>query len=109
MEYVQRRRKDGFEVEHIWANHPERRHVDEFQHGADFQEYRNRIGSLLLLPKSFNASYGNLEYEEKLKHYRGQNILAQSFCKDTYSHNPALRRFLGSSGLTRMIISNAPM
>ena len=97
-EYAQRRRKDGFEVEHIWANHPER-HKDEFQHAADFQEYRNRIGGLLLLPKSFNAPYGDLPYEEKLKHYRGQNVLAQTLCRDTYQRNPGLQRFLESSGL----------
>ncbi|MGI8815666.1 MAG: hypothetical protein ACR2G2_10455 [Pseudonocardia sp.] len=42
------------EVEHIWANHAER-HTDEFAHAADFAEYRNRIGGLLLLPKSFNG------------------------------------------------------
>ena len=57
-EYAQRGKK-GYEIEHIWANHPER-HTDEFAHPSDFQEYRNRIGGLLLLPKSFNASYGDL-------------------------------------------------
>ena len=51
--------KARYEVEHIWADHPER-HTDEFAHPADFAEYRNRIGGLLLLPKSFNASYGDL-------------------------------------------------
>ena len=38
-------------------------------HPADFAEHRNRIGGLLLLPKSFNASYGDLPYDEKLPHY----------------------------------------
>ena len=57
-EYAQRGRK-GYEIEHIWADHPER-HSDEFAHPSEFQEYRNRIGGLLLLPKSFNASYGDL-------------------------------------------------
>jgi len=97
-EYVQRRGKKGYEVEHIWANHFER-HKDEFEHPADFKEYRNRIGGLLLLPKSFNASYGDLPYHEKLKHYRGQNILAQSLCSDTYDRNPGLKQFLQRTGL----------
>ncbi|MGO1510431.1 MAG: DUF262 domain-containing protein, partial [Actinomycetales bacterium] len=35
-----------YEVEHIWANHPER-HTDEFGHEADFARHRNRIGDLL--------------------------------------------------------------
>ena len=60
-EYSTRSGKNGYEVEHIWADHPER-HADEFSHPADFQEYRNHLGGLLLLPKSFNASYGDLAY-----------------------------------------------
>jgi uncharacterized protein with ParB-like and HNH nuclease domain len=32
--------------------------LDEFHNEDDFAEHRNRIGGLLLLPKSFNASYG---------------------------------------------------
>jgi hypothetical protein len=75
-EYAQRGRK-GYEIEHIWADHPER-HVDEFAHPSEFQEYRNRIGGLLLLPKSFNASYGDLPYGEKREHYDSQNLLARS-------------------------------
>ena len=55
VEYARRGGKDGFEIEHIWADHPER-HEDEFAHPSEFAEYRNRIGDLLLLPKSFNAS-----------------------------------------------------
>src|SRR5690606_32016262 len=68
-EYAQRGRK-GYEIEHVWADHPER-HKDEFGHPSEFQEYRNRIGGLLLLPKSFNASYGDLPYAEKREHYTG--------------------------------------
>ena len=71
-EYAQRGRK-RYEIEHVWADHPER-HSDEFSHPSEFQEYRNRIGGLLLLPKSFNASYGDLPYVEKREHYVGQNF-----------------------------------
>jgi hypothetical protein len=97
-DYVERRGKKGYDVEHIWANHPER-HKDEFEHAADFHDYRNRVGGLLLLPKAFNQSYSDLPYADKLKHYRGQNLLAQTFSSDTYDHNPGLKRFLESSGL----------
>jgi len=68
--------KVRYEVEHIWADHAER-HSDEFRHSADFADHRNRIGGLLLLPKSFNASYGDLTYEQKLPHYNTQNPLCQ--------------------------------
>lgn len=97
-EYIQRRGKNGYEVEHIWANHPER-HADEFAHPADFADYRNRIGGLLLLPKSFNASYGDTLYAEKREHYYGQNLLAQSLHENAYAHDPGFRRFLEESKL----------
>jgi len=97
-EYIQRRGKNGYEVEHIWANHP-KRHAAEFPHPADFTEYRNRIGGLLLLPKSFNASYGDKPYAEKREHYYGQNLLTQSLHENAYQHDPGFRRFLEESKL----------
>lgn len=87
-----------YEVEHIWANHFDR-HKDEFDHASDFAEYRNRIGGLLLLPKSFNASYGDLPYTEKLHHYRAQNLLAHSLHPDCYKHNPGFIKFKNDSQL----------
>src|SRR5260370_32730752 len=42
-------RKTRYEVEHIWADHPER-HTAEFSDPADFYQYRDRIGGLRLLP-----------------------------------------------------------
>lgn len=97
-EYVNRNLQDPYEVEHIWANHPER-HTEEFDHPADFAEYRNRIGGLLLLPKSFNASYGDLPYAEKHGHYLGHNLLARSLHEDAYKRDPGFDAFLHSSGL----------
>jgi hypothetical protein len=97
-EYVQRHGKHGYEVEHVWADHPER-HKDEFPHPSDFAEYRNRIGGLLLLPKSFNASYGDKPYAEKREHYLKQNLLAQSLHEKAYEHDPGFQRFVRESGL----------
>jgi Protein of unknown function DUF262/Protein of unknown function (DUF1524) len=96
-EYAQRGKK-GYEIEHIWADHPER-HVDEFPHPSEFEEHRNRIGGLLLLPKSFNASYGDLPYSDKREHYPSQNLLAKSLHERAYDHNPGLKRFIEESGL----------
>ena len=90
--------KGRYEVEHIWADHPER-HVDEFDHPADFAEHRNRIGGLLLLPKSFNGSYGDLPYVDKLDHYNTQNLLARSLHPLCYEHNPGFLRFVQEGGL----------
>jgi len=97
LEYVSEG-KSRYEVEHIWADHHER-HTTEFAHSADFAEFRNRIGGLLLLPKSFNASYGDLPYDEKLPHYNSQNLLARSLNPQCYQHNPGFLRFGQDSGL----------
>lgn len=96
-EYAQRGRK-GYEIEHIWADHPER-HADEFAHPSEFAEYRNRIGGILLLPKTFNASYGDLPYANKREQYLGQNLLARSLHERAYDHNPGFRRFIEESSL----------
>ena len=96
-EYAKRGPK-GYEIEHVWANHPER-HTDEFEHPSDFEEYRNRIGGLLLLPKSFNAAYGDLPYKKKREHYLKENLLAQSLHELAYERNPGFKRFIKESGL----------
>jgi hypothetical protein len=97
-EYTGGRGNAKYEVEHIWADKPER-FGDEFPSEHDFGEHRNRVGGLLLLPKSFNASYGALPYGEKLPHYFGQNLLAKSLHPDCYTHNPGFVSFVQRSGL----------
>ena len=90
--------KNRYEIEHIWANHFEY-HTDEFFHESEFQAYRDRIGGLLLLPKSDNASSGDDPYDKKLGVYSGQNLLAKSLLEQTYRNNPGFRRFREDSGL----------
>ena len=90
--------KNRYEIEHIWANHPER-HTTEFPDAADFDNWRNSMGGLLLLPKSFNASYGDLPYADKLQHYFGQNLLARSLNLQCYERNPGFLKFTAESGL----------
>ncbi|GLX98725.1 DUF262 domain-containing protein [Herbidospora sp. NBRC 101105] len=90
--------KVRYEVEHIWADHYGQ-HRDEFAHEADFDRHRNRIGDLILLPKSFNASYGDNSYEVKLPHYFGQNILAKSLNPQCYKNHSGFVKFVKDSGL----------
>lgn len=98
VEYVTEKGQNRYEVEHIWANKPEE-HVDEFPHPTEFIDYRNKLGGLLLLPKSFNASYGALPYESKLSHYYAQNLLARSLHPQCYEHNPGFRNFIEHSSI----------
>ncbi|MCC8170190.1 MAG: DUF262 domain-containing HNH endonuclease family protein [Parabacteroides sp.] len=77
----------SFEVEHILAD-KYTSHKEEFEQESDFQEYRNRIGALVLLPRGTNQSYGAKPYSEKLSHYIKENLLVQSLCPLTYQNNP---------------------
>lgn len=88
-----------YEIEHIWSKNAFDELKDEFNSISEFEDYRNRIGALLLLPKKFNASYGDLSYKEKLKYYFSQNLLAKSLHKDCYSHNPGFLDFIKRSKL----------
>ena len=97
-EYVRESGRNRFEVEHIWANKFEYRR-SEFNHPSDFQEHRNRFGGLVLLPKSFNASYGDLPYDEKLPHYLTQNLLARSLHPQCYERHSRFIQFLERSHL----------
>ena len=89
--YLARKRNDPFEVEHIWANKFER-HTDEFSNESEFAEQRNQLGDLLLLPKSFNASYGADPYAKKVVHYFSQNPLAKSLNELCYQNNPSFSK-----------------
>src|SRR5687767_7688190 len=77
-----------------------RLNVERFDPPADVAERDfNRNGWLLLLPKTFNASYGDLTCAEKLPHYLTQNLLALSLHPQRYEHNPGFLRFNEQSGL----------
>ena len=91
-------KQDSVEVEHIWCDHIEQ-HQDECSTAADFSTTRNTIGDLLVLPKSFNASYGDNPYSDKLVHYIEQNVLAQSLHRNKYANNPGFIKFKEESGL----------
>jgi uncharacterized protein with ParB-like and HNH nuclease domain len=87
-EYINRSAGTPFEIEHILADHHER-HLDEYDSPQEFQNDRNLISGLILLPKGINQSYGDLPYPEKRKHYITQNILAKSLHEQCYERNPS--------------------
>ncbi|KAF5036603.1 hypothetical protein DSECCO2_573360 [anaerobic digester metagenome] len=104
-EYIQRGIKDPYEIEHvipdIFSDY-----ADEFYDVKEFEEYRNRVGNLLLLPSSFNKSFGASNYAIKVDHYFGQNLLAQSLNKKCYERNPSFNKFIEESRLPFKSFSN---
>ncbi len=98
VDYVSREIKKPFEIEHLWANKPER-HAEEFPHPQDFAQYRNRIGGLVLLPRGYNQSLGDLPYEDKLEKYFGQNCLLKTLSPTFYENNPNFLGFMRQTSL----------
>lgn len=96
--YVSRQIKKPFEVEHIWADKYER-HADEFDSEDAFHQYRNRFGGLLLLPRGFNQSYGDMKYGKKVNKYIEQNLLAKTLHPQCYVNNPSFLSYRDKSGL----------
>ncbi|MFW6149638.1 MAG: DUF262 domain-containing protein [Atribacterota bacterium] len=90
--------KKPFEIEHIWSDNYDR-HKNEFSQRDEFNNYRNRIGGLLLLPRGTNQSFSKDPYEQKLPHYLKENLLARSLHKDCYKKNPNFMKFIESSGI----------
>ncbi|MFI7435767.1 GmrSD restriction endonuclease domain-containing protein [Micromonospora haikouensis] len=77
---------EPYEIEHIWANKFDR-YQAEVKTEDKFRIQRNRLGALLLLQKSHNASYQASPYEEKVEWYRGQNNLAASLHRVNHQRN----------------------
>lgn len=83
-----------FDIEHIMPANYYENHQSEFEDEEEFTDYRNSLGGLLLLPFSFNRSYGAMPYEQKVEHYFGQNLLAKSLNSKCYENNPAFLRYI---------------
>ena len=90
-EYLDEQRP--YEVEHVWANKFER-YQAEARTYEEFQRWRNRLGALLLLPKSDNASYRDDTYERKVEYYLRQDHLAASLHPAAYKKNPRFLKFI---------------
>jgi hypothetical protein len=90
--------RNRFQIEHIWANRSDR-HQDEFAHPADFREYRNRLGDLVLLPSDINQSFRDRPYTDKVEHYSKQSMLVASLSPKAYQHEPGFLQFVQRTGL----------
>jgi len=96
-DYMNPNLKKPFEIEHIWGDKFEEH--EEFKQENEFDEYRNTIGALILVPRGFNQSYQDDSYEKKLPHYYGQNLLAKTLSPQCYQNNPTFLTYVKESGL----------
>jgi hypothetical protein len=87
-----------WQVEHVFANHPERYSAKVPDPDA-FRSLRARLGVLLLLPSSDNASFNDAPYDEKIGYYSRHNRLAAILDPKSQQRNPNVRNFISKNGL----------
>lgn len=96
--YVDRKVANPLDIEHIWADNYER-YADECPSRQDFDEWRNHVAGLLLLPADVNRSYQDKPFEQKSPHYARQNFYAASLTEAAYHHQPQFASFVTQTGL----------
>lgn len=96
--YVDRNLKNSYDIEHIWPN-KFTSYDDQFSTEQEFQDWRNHIAGLLLLPADVNRSFQDKPFEEKAPHYSKQNIYAASLTASAYQHQPQFEKFRQSFSL----------
>lgn len=96
--YVQRDSKNPCDIEHIWANRYDQ-YQGDFSSEQEFQEWRNQVASLLLLPADINRSLQDKPFDEKAQHYAKQNLYAASLTAMAYVHEPQFKQFRAASEL----------
>lgn len=87
-----------YEIEHLWANNFDN-HRDEFEQLNEFNDARNSIGALVLLPRGTNQSYSDKPYSEKVEHYIKENLLVKSLHPLAYENNPNFNKLISNNGL----------
>ncbi|MDE1220218.1 DUF262 domain-containing HNH endonuclease family protein [Vibrio aestuarianus] len=87
-----------YEIEHLWANNFDN-HRDEFEQLNEFNDARNSIGALVLLPRGTNQSYSDKPYTEKVEHYIKENLLVKSLHPLAYENNPNFNKLISYNGL----------
>jgi len=90
--YVDRSRKNPFDIEHICADDITP-YETEFKDAEEFQTWRNHMAGLLLLPADINRSLQDDPYETKVGHYAQQNLYAASLSANIYQNKPRFLAF----------------
>jgi len=90
--------KRPFEIEHIWS-HKYEDYRNIFDNEENFNEHRQFLGALILVPRGENQSFGDKHYKEKVQFYGRGNLLTKSLTKLCYSNNPSFTSFIKDNNL----------
>jgi uncharacterized protein with ParB-like and HNH nuclease domain len=96
--YVDRKVKNPNDIEHIRANNYGA-YQEEFDSEYEFQNWRNHIAGLLLLPADVNRSLQDKTFADKSLKYASENMYAASLTASAYQHQPQFAAFWQQNGL----------
>jgi hypothetical protein len=97
-DYVDRKPKNAYDIEYIVPD-VYRRFQDEFRTESEFQDWRNHVAGLTLLPADVNRSLKAKSFAGKLPIYVGQNLYVASLGENPYQHHPQFAKFRSASGI----------
>ncbi|MGK7865430.1 GmrSD restriction endonuclease domain-containing protein [Falsiroseomonas sp. E2-1-a4] len=96
---VNRDRKNPFDIEHIWAD-DFRLHGGVFANQQEFEQLRDTVPALLLLPADVNRSLQDKPYSYKVQKYATHHLYTASLTPSTYANQPQFANFRSSHALT---------
>ena len=97
---VARSGRSRYDIEHIWPDK-----FEEYKHlfldKGDFDNYRNRLGSLVIIPSYLNQSYNAMPTQDKIKLYGRSDhySLVASLASSSYIKNTKFTKWVEASGL----------
>lgn len=97
-QYVDRDRPNPCDIEHIVPNSYDAFNA-QFNSTTEFQNWRNNVAGLLLLPADVNRSYQDKPFKDKAPHYASQNLYAASLTAAGYQHKPQFTSFVAQAEL----------
>lgn len=89
---IERAAKNPYDIEHIFADDFSM-YKDVFVDEKEFEEVRDNVASLLLLPQDVNRSLQAKPFTDKRKVYAQQNFYSASLSDAIYEHQPQFRQF----------------
>lgn len=95
---VDRGQKNPFDIEHIWSN-DYADHADTFANKEEFEELRNTVPALLLLPADVNRSLQDKPYGYKLGKYASHHVYTASLGRGAYVNQPQFEAFRSEMNL----------
>ena len=102
---IDRSRKNACDIEHICPN-TYAAYAETFDSEPAFQEWRNHVAGLLLLPADVNRSYQDKPFKDKSPYYAQHNLFAASLTPDAYQHQPQFKEFIARYELPFQSYSN---